>query len=128
MLVDSIKCHTGYLASNMRSGNAFGSDGHLKMSIDIKNTIFRILQGAPRLSAYLATMVASLISDEVFPRAVYDEIVNEVNRKTDLDLDDMDIGVTAKDGLANVRTQTCEFSTSISPRNIGSYCGKGVSA
>ena len=47
MLVDSIKCHTGYLASNMRSGNAFGSDGHLKMSIDIKNAIFRIFERVP---------------------------------------------------------------------------------
>ena len=86
------------------------------MSIDIKNAIFRLFEKVPSLSTYLATMLVSLICNEVFPRIVYDELINEVNRKTDLDLDDMDIGVTAKDG--HVGIQTCEFFLQLSPREI----------
>ena len=107
-----IDLRINFIKSNMRSGGmAFGSDDHLNISENCKDTIIRRLDRRYKtLSAFQAMRIISRIPDDVFPRTVQDELINHINGMVDPDLDmegETDIGLTemvaqgACDGAGN---------------------------
>ena len=111
-LVDVIEHRMELIECNLRMGHASGSDFHLKLSTEVAKAILRRFQRIDRFTSAQAMKLIGLFSTDVFPRDVYDQLIQEVNNKTDLDLDMADSAdpvFSAKDVLASPQKQTCEF-------------------
>ena len=107
-LVNMMLYEINLVKCNMHSTNTFGSDGHLKLSADVAKAIIKRFEGIESFTSLQANKLFGLLSEDVFPRPVYEQLIQEVNNKTDLDRDDDNadrvfLSATAKDVLAQTR-------------------------
>ena len=104
----------------MKSCHESGSDGHRKLSIEIKDAIKKRLARYEKLSTYQAMKIISRIPDDIFPADVQSELVDHINGMVDLDLDmdgAMDIGLLADaNPIGFVRTQVCDWFHNYIPK------------
>ena len=113
-LLEMMLYEINFVRCNMGSTNTFGSDGHLKLSADVAKAIIKRFESIESFTSLQANTLFGLLSEDVFPRPVYEQLIQEVNNKTDLDRDEDNadfvfLSATAKDVLAQTRKQTCDF-------------------
>ena len=78
--MEVISFRTDYVRCNIRAGSKYGSAEHVRISKGAAAAIMKRFERISYFTALQAMKLIHMLKDDVFPRDIYDELAQEVNR------------------------------------------------